>query len=369
MKVNDSELNSMMMTAATSTFDNIIRLIQSSNLNFQLQLSPFTAAISLKKTPVKDRYGTPLLPQIVHSGADVEVSDLVAKNIELENELLKVKEKYAVAKEDSETAREMLNKMKIKPDPCENSELFENKVLVNKLCEENANLVKQNDHLKDIIKDKNDEIRELEMADNGKREALTKLNKELKEVKLKLNKEKTEILKSHKAEVKCWRRELGEERKNNIKLSKKLKDMENFIESKPTTTKKKPTKKNIDSKSDNCKNIEKTFCSICSAEIRCYIPEYFVGEKFNPACERCKANDSSWDPNDPFLSFPSLSQPVSLVSHWLLPYQQNETQNPRSIISLLSHCVKFPNPGDTFISMEEALELLKTMFEEMRKSL
>ena len=83
-------------------------------------------------------------------------------------------------------------------------------------------------------------------------------------------------------------------------------------------------------------------------------------KKFNPPCGSCKANNSSWDPNDPFLSFPSLSQPISLVSHWILPYQQKELQNPRSIISLLSHCVKYPNPGDTFISIEEALELMRS---------
>ena len=111
MNVNDSELNSTMMTAASSTFDNIVRLIQSSNLNFKLQLSPFTANISLKKTPVKDRYGSPLLPQIVHPGAaHVEVADLVAKNIKLENELLEMKEKYAVAKEDCENACEIMKK-------------------------------------------------------------------------------------------------------------------------------------------------------------------------------------------------------------------------------------------------------------------
>ena len=94
-----------------------------------------------------------------------------------------MKEKYAVAKEDCENACEIMIKMKIKRDLCENPVILENKVHVNKLCEKKANLVKQNEHLKDIIKDKNDAIEKLEMTDNGKREALTKLNKELKEVK------------------------------------------------------------------------------------------------------------------------------------------------------------------------------------------
>ena len=70
-----------------------------------------------------------------------------------------------------------------------------------------------------------------------------------------------------------------------------------------------------------------------------YLPEYFCGDKFNPACESCKANDSSWDPDDPFSAFPSPSQPTSLVSHWLLTPRQQPPQNPSSIMSLVTHCI------------------------------
>ena len=38
---------------AEETFSNIIQQVQLSNLNFQLQLSPFSAMISLKKTLLK----------------------------------------------------------------------------------------------------------------------------------------------------------------------------------------------------------------------------------------------------------------------------------------------------------------------------
>ena len=91
--------------------------------------------------------------------------------------------------------------------------------------------------------------------------------------------------------------------------------------------------------------------------------------KYNPACQNCQSNDSSWDPDDPFSSFPSPSPPISLVTHWILPQAESPPQNPSLITSLMSHCAKFPNPGDSFISIEEALELLKKMFEEMRSSL
>ena len=130
-------------------------------------------------------------------------------------------------------------------------------------------------------------------------------------------------------------------------------------------------------------------CSLCGASIPNFVPEYFCGEKYNPACQACKACDSLWSPDDPFSSFPSPSPPVSLVSHWLLPRIQQEPQNPSSIVSLVSHCSKFPNPDLDIVSsttnteeklidredfkqwMVEFREQLRTdrtkMFEELRK--
>ena len=77
----------------------------------------------------------------------------------------------------------------------------------------------------------------------------------------------------------------------------------------------------------------KVFCSLYATSSSDYLPEYFCGDKFNPACQSCKANDSSWDPDDPFSAFPSPSQPTSLVSHWLIPPRQQPPQNPSSILS------------------------------------
>ena len=59
-KIKDSDLNPTML--ASATFDNIIKQILSSNLNFQIQISPFSANISLKKTPIKDKLGAPMNP-------------------------------------------------------------------------------------------------------------------------------------------------------------------------------------------------------------------------------------------------------------------------------------------------------------------
>ena len=89
MNIIDSDRNSTMI--AENTFANIIQQVQSSNLNFQLQLSPFSAMISLKKTPVKDKSGLlkNVAPKTVCSAADQnEVASLLARNTELKNEFI-----------------------------------------------------------------------------------------------------------------------------------------------------------------------------------------------------------------------------------------------------------------------------------------
>ena len=47
---------------ATTVFNNILEGIQKSNLNYQLQLTPFSALVSLKKSFVKDKSGKFLFP-------------------------------------------------------------------------------------------------------------------------------------------------------------------------------------------------------------------------------------------------------------------------------------------------------------------
>ena len=74
MDIIDSDLNPTM--AAHKTFDSILRQIQFSNLNFRIQLSPFAANISLKKTPVKDMSGTPLPIKIDAISCDVSACEV-----------------------------------------------------------------------------------------------------------------------------------------------------------------------------------------------------------------------------------------------------------------------------------------------------
>ena len=68
--------------AACEAFENVLNCVKTSNLNFCLQLSPFSANISIKKTLVKDKAGFYLLPQ----GPDS--SFLQKQNVELTKKVI-----------------------------------------------------------------------------------------------------------------------------------------------------------------------------------------------------------------------------------------------------------------------------------------
>ena len=79
-KFISSDLANPEMLAA-QTFDKILDVIQRSNLNFQLQVSPFSAYISLKKSLVKDRSGSFLQPPPITPLLSPTLVDDVAKHL------------------------------------------------------------------------------------------------------------------------------------------------------------------------------------------------------------------------------------------------------------------------------------------------
>merc|ERR1712208_275142 len=51
------------------------------------------------------------------------------------------------------------------------------------------------------------------------------------------------------------------------------------------------------------------------------------------------------------------------ANYQLLPHENNPHRNPSSITSLLSHIVRFPNPGDSFFLIEETLNMMRAKIE------
>ena len=92
-----------------------------------------------------------------------------------------------------------------------------------------------------------------------------------------------------------------------------------------------------------------TLCSLCGASIPDFVPEYFCGEKYNPACEKCKADDSSWNPS-------------SMGTHWICTDVKTTPLRPGSNSSMINHCPLLPPPGSYFISKEEVLEIMRKFF-------
>ena len=68
-------------------YDDILNQVRNSGLNYQIKVSPFSAAIYLKKSIVKDRSGNFLLPKPPKISTIKNYDNLVSKNEELEREL------------------------------------------------------------------------------------------------------------------------------------------------------------------------------------------------------------------------------------------------------------------------------------------
>ena len=119
----NSDVDATML--ATQYFESILYQIQNSALNFQIQLSPFGAGISLKKSFTKDKKGTVVIPslplpfqRISSKSNDVEI--LTRKNLELEDKLFSLKNEFAAAVDDCAAAQAAVEVCTIEKNKLEN---------------------------------------------------------------------------------------------------------------------------------------------------------------------------------------------------------------------------------------------------------
>merc|ERR1712240_90426 len=99
---------------ATQAFNSILKHVQTSCLNFQVQISPFSAVISIKKSLVKDKFGNVLLPPPpipCHTSSSESIDALRDKNIQLEKDLTCLTKKYEDAVNDCVDAHRVLKSM------------------------------------------------------------------------------------------------------------------------------------------------------------------------------------------------------------------------------------------------------------------
>ena len=89
-----SDLDTTML--AKNAFDEILEMIKTSNLNFQMNLSPFSASISLKKSLIRGKFGIVLALTPVNPASQKEFSiyyenaELVKKNEHLSQKILEI---------------------------------------------------------------------------------------------------------------------------------------------------------------------------------------------------------------------------------------------------------------------------------------
>ena len=79
---------------ASNTFKNLLQQVKCSHLNFKLELSPFSAVISLKKSFIKDKIGNTILPPSSESSLREENKTLSQKILHQENVLQSLKTEY-----------------------------------------------------------------------------------------------------------------------------------------------------------------------------------------------------------------------------------------------------------------------------------
>ena len=314
---------------ASRTFDKILQEIRSSNLNFQLQESPLSAQISLKKSLVKERNGSIRPHPTVSSMSckDLKIEALETRANNLEEDLKSIQNKYARSVDDLEEAEKKIKELEdqiSKPIKSEHDqEVFDLEIKNNSLREE---------------------IIDLEKSVDVKIKVSERLRKELGDSKKKAEKEKAAMIKAHRVEVKSWRKDLGEERKQRLKLEKLL-------------------EKKLDDPVASTSSILTPMhqSPLSHSEVQCSIqgPGSICGkdEPFPPPT-----------PSKPTLMKNEMCKPLfipSMVSHWN-PNFTKYFQRSSNITTMISHCALLPPPGSSFISMAEVVEAFDQIFAKMR---
>ena len=181
-QIRISDLDSTM--AAKRTFDNLLAQIQASNLNFHLQLSPFSASISLKKSLIKDKFGNTLLPPCPLP------SDEPNQHVEHEDSLLLA--------ENDHLKQELVDLQKLQNSSTETIQIFEQKIAnmeASALKKSNKTSNLEIESLKKDLQARNKHIKEKENETNKLEQKCENLVANLKRTKNEMNSMKSENLK------------------------------------------------------------------------------------------------------------------------------------------------------------------------------
>lgn len=203
---------------ATTEFNKVIDLVQSSCLNFQLKLSPFSATISLKKSLIKNKSGTFMVPMPPKTGTfcDDDINLLVQQKKKLSAELCEMRKKYdgcllayTVACENIKTLQSQLDDYQLKVKVGEKVTLSE---------EENIDREKELMDLKGALKEKDVRIDILQCNLHTIQEVANKLNIEVNSLKVCHDEEKHVMDKEHKDQMEKLKNDFSKLMNENKKM-------------------------------------------------------------------------------------------------------------------------------------------------------
>ena len=210
VQIDNSDIDLTMV--ATDTFDYILSQVKNSSLNFQLQLSPFSAYISLKKSLVKDKHGKPLLPRLSPQFLN---TDSVSKNFEFD--LQELQQKYDTLKSEYDAAGYTIQNLQ---------NLEGNLPTLNEFAtlknESEIRILKDEkiEELRHLLKERDATISILQCNNKTAQEVANKLNKELSDSKVEYDMLRENVSSEHLAEVKRLKKEFNKMKNENKKLKK-----------------------------------------------------------------------------------------------------------------------------------------------------
>ena len=219
---------------ANQAFENVLCQVQSSCLNFKIEISPFSATIFLKKSFIKNQHGVYLRPP-QEPASEENCDDLKGKITELSIENKSLQDKYESATREMLTCNEIIdnlkNEIKQKQEIIEALDLAnkglenESKVIRSELYNTRVELTKHSEKENKISEKHADVKTENQTLKNQVEELTKKLytaqmnNKVMEEKELKIE----------KLEMKVDELEMKNKSKSIdvIKLDEKISDLEN----------------------------------------------------------------------------------------------------------------------------------------------
>ena len=265
---------------ATKTFQTLLMAIQTSGLNFKMEISAFSATICIKNSFIKDKNGNPVIQSSQVSDQSAKMKSEQASNLATKENVIKTLEA------DLEDAMHECEKVRKINDHLESAiDALHSKL---ETTEATKRTIANSESEITLLKQ---EIKFIETKNEDLRRSIHCFNKELNESKAKATKEMEASKKEYKAELKFLRKELGTETSEKLKLEAKLYNLMREMNAKDVN--KKNNDKGVSNECETVIEDDKNFtCTICAET---YLKSELSSKSEPEECDTCKGCNSEDD--------------------------------------------------------------------------